>query len=54
MADKKKSQSKPKPVMLVARDYIVTGDGVKYKLDAELPPDVAAALDPSFMKKKEA
>ncbi len=51
MADKKKS--KPRPVMLVARDYIIIADGTKYELDAELPADVAATLDPSFMKIKE-
>lgn len=49
MAEKK---PKTKPVMLVAREYIVTKDGVRYEKGDELPPDVAKAAGTSHVVKK--
>jgi len=49
MADKK---PKAKPVMLVARDYIVTADGTRYEKGDQLPASVAKHAAPSHVVEK--
>ena len=43
---------KAKPVMLVARDYVVLPDGTRYERGDELPADVAALVGSSHVEKK--
>lgn len=44
---------KAKPVLLVARDYVVTPDGTRYEKGEELPADVAALVGESHAVKKD-
>lgn len=43
---------KTKPVLFVARDYIVTEDGTRYEKGDKLPPEVAKLAARSHVEEK--
>jgi len=53
MTTSKKTKTKVQPIMLVARDYIVTADGTRYEKGDELPPEVAKNVASSHIKEAE-